>query len=70
MNLKLIIVYQCFQVLLRDVEKQQGRMEGILAENKDLTAREGEEPTKEDELADELAQLKEETAERIKQLQV
>ena len=48
-------------------------MEDVLAENKDLTpakAREGEEPTKEDKLADELALLKEDTAERIKQLQV
>ena len=48
-------------------------MEDVLAKNNDLTpakAREGEEPTKEDKLADELAQLKEDTAERIKQLQV
>ena len=64
---------RCFQALLRDVEKQQGRMDDVLADQEDLRpakGAEGEEPTKEEELADELAQLKNDAANKIKRLQV
>ena len=59
--------------MLRDLEKQQGRMDDVLAENQELRPAEGatgKEPSKEDELADELAELKEDTTEKIKRLQV
>ena len=59
--------------MLRDLEKQQGRMDDVLAKNQELRpaeGAEGEESSKEDELADELAQLREDTAEKIKRLQV
>ena len=55
------------------MEKQQGRMDNVLAENKDLRpvkSEESAELSKEDQLADALAQLKDQTAERVKQLQV
>ena len=67
------ILIQCFQGVLREVEKQQGRMDDILAEHEDLRPTktgDGDQHTKEDKLADELAQLKDDTAERIKRLQV
>lgn len=48
-------------------------MDDVLAENEELRptkAEEGEEPSKEDQLADEVAQLKDQTAAKVKELQV
>ncbi len=58
--------------MLRDVERQQGHMDDVIDGHSDLKPQVTQvaEPGREDQLAAELQELRQQTADRVKQLQV
>ncbi len=66
------IVLEMFQKLLRDVERQQGHMEDVIDGHSDLKPKvtQTAEPGREEQLAAELQQLKQQTGDKVKHLQV
>lgn len=66
-------LFVVLQAVLRDVEKQRGHMDDVLAEGAELkpsAPEEPAEPSKEQQLSDQLSKLRDQSAEKVKELQV